>query len=61
MSAGSATAGITLEQRADTLRTAVLVVTYRAPKAAKLRLSWTTRAVFGSGCGGVALQAATLR
>ncbi len=61
LSAGSATGGATVEQRAGTLRTAVLLISYRAPKAAQLRLSWTTTEAYGSGCGGVALEAATLR
>jgi len=61
LSAGSATSGLTLEQRDGTFRTAVLTISYRAPRAAKLQLSWTTLDSFGTGCGGVALQAATLR
>jgi hypothetical protein len=39
----------------------VFVVTYRAPEDGTLRLSWNTEESFSSGCGGVALQAATLR
>jgi hypothetical protein len=43
------------------LSTAVFVVTYRAPKDGKLNLDWVTDAAFNSDCGGVALEAATLR
>jgi hypothetical protein len=60
LSAGSATASATLEQRDGTFRPAVFTLTYRAPKAAKINLSWTTTQAFGDGCGGVALEAATL-
>ena len=61
LSAGSAKASATLEQRDGTFRSAVFTLTYRAPKAAKINLTWTTTQAFGDGCGGVALQAATLR
>jgi hypothetical protein len=61
LSAGSATASTTLEQRDGELRTSVLTLTYRAPKSAQLRISWMTQDTYGSGCGGVALEAATLR
>jgi hypothetical protein len=60
LSAGTATASATLEQRDGTFRPAVFTLTYRAPKAAKINLSWTTTQAFGNGCGGVALEAATL-
>jgi hypothetical protein len=60
LSTGSATGTVTLEQRDAALRTAVLTVTYRAPKTGNLRLSWTTLEAFGTGCGGVALEAAAL-
>ena len=43
------------------LSTAVFVVTYRAPKDGTLNLSWITEESFDADCGGVALQAATLR
>jgi hypothetical protein len=61
LSAGSATASVSLEQRGGTFEPAVFTLTYRAPKAAKINLSWTTTQSFGNGCGGVALEAATLR
>jgi hypothetical protein len=61
LSAGSATASASLEQRNGTFTPAVFTLTYRAPKAAKINLSWTTTQAFGDGCGGVALEAATLR
>lgn len=61
LSAGTATGSSTLEQRAGTLKTAVLTISFRAPKGARLRLDWTTVEAYGTGCGGVALEAATLR
>jgi hypothetical protein len=61
LSAGSATGSTTLDQHEGTLKTAVLSISYRAPKTAQLRLSWITEDTYGTGCAGVALQAATLR
>jgi hypothetical protein len=61
LTAGSASRSATLEQRDGDFRSAVYTLTYRAPKNAKLSLKWTTQAAFGDGCGGVALEAATLR
>jgi hypothetical protein len=61
LSAGSATGSATVEQRSGSLRTAVLSISYRAPKAAQLRLTWTTTEAYGTECGGVAIEAATLR
>jgi hypothetical protein len=61
LTAGSATASATLEQRDASFHPAVYTLTYRAPKAAKINLTWTTTQAFGDGCGGVALEAATLR
>ena len=61
LSAGSATASTTLDQRGGDLRSSVLTLTYRAPKSAQLRISWVTQDAYGSGCGGVALEAAALR
>ncbi len=61
LSTGGGTEVGKLEQRDDRLSTAVFVVTYRAPKDGTLRLSWITEESFDSECGGVALQAATLR
>jgi hypothetical protein len=60
LSAGSATASATLEQRDGSFRSVVYTLTYRAPKTAELNLTWTTTQAFGDGCGGVALEAATL-
>jgi hypothetical protein len=61
LSAGSASAGATFEQRGNNLDTAVFVITYRAPKNGKINLSWVTEEAFSQDCGGVALEAATLR
>jgi hypothetical protein len=61
LSTGGGTSSAKLEQRGNTLLTAVFVVTYRAPKDGKLNLNWVTEAAFNSDCGGVALEAATLR
>jgi hypothetical protein len=61
LSTGGGTTSAKLEQRGNTLLTAVFVVTYRAPKDGKLNLNWVTEAAFNSVCGGVALEAATLR
>ena len=41
--------------------TSSFTVTYRAPKNGKLNLKWVTEEAFSSDCGGVALEAATLR
>jgi hypothetical protein len=61
LSTGSATASTTLQQKDGTFHTAVFTLRYRAPKDGKITLRWNTDAAFGTGCGGVALQAATLR
>jgi hypothetical protein len=61
LTTGSATASTTIEQKDGAFHTAVLTLKYRAPKDGKISLRWTTTAAFGTGCGGVALQAATLR
>jgi hypothetical protein len=61
LSTGGASATATFEERSNNLDTAVFVITYRAPKNGKLNLSWTTEASFNKDCGGVALEAATLR
>ncbi|MEU7901283.1 hypothetical protein [Actinoplanes sp. NPDC049118] len=61
LSTGSASASGTFESRGNSLDTAVFVITYRAPKNGRLNLSWTTDAAFNEDCGGVALEAATLR
>ena len=61
LTTGSATASATLQQKDGTFHTAVLTLRYRAPKDGKITLRWNTDAAFGTGCGGVALQAATLQ
>jgi hypothetical protein len=61
LSTGSATASTTLQQNDGTFHTAVLTLRYRAPKDGKITLRWNTDDAFGTGCGGVALEAATLR
>ena len=61
LSTGGPTGTGTFEERGNNLDTTVFVVTYRAPKNGKINLSWVTDASFSQDCGGVALQAATLR
>jgi len=61
LTTGSAAATATFEERGNNLDTAVFVVTYRAPKNGKISLSWITEEAFSQDCGGVALEAATLR
>jgi hypothetical protein len=61
LSTGGGSATATLEDKGNSLSTAVFVVTYRAPEDGKLNLDWVTDAAFNSDCGGVALEAATLR
>jgi hypothetical protein len=61
LTTGSATESATLQQKDGTFHTAVFTLRYRAPKDGKITLRWNTDAAFGTGCGGVALQAATLR
>jgi hypothetical protein len=61
LSTGGGTRTGTLTQPATTMSTAVFTITYRAPKNGTLKLDWTTTASFNSDCGGVALEAATLR
>jgi hypothetical protein len=62
LSTGGGTQVGKLEQRDNSLATAVFVVTYRAPKDGTLKLSWVTEETFGGEeCRGVALEAATLR
>jgi hypothetical protein len=60
LTTGSAAATATLEQKDGSFHTAVFTLRYRAPKDGKLTLRWNTDDAFGTGCGGVALQAATL-
>jgi hypothetical protein len=61
LSTGGGTHVGKLERQGDGMATAVFVVTYRAARDGRLNLSWITEETFGSGCAGVALQAATLR
>jgi hypothetical protein len=61
LSTGGVSATATLEDKDNSLSTAVFVITYRAPRDGKLDLDWVTDAAFNSDCGGVALEAATLR
>jgi hypothetical protein len=62
LSTGGGTEVAKLEQRGNSLATAVFVVTYRAPKDSTLKLNWVTEETFGGeDCRGVALEAATLR
>jgi hypothetical protein len=61
LSTGGGTVSARLEQHGPDLATRVFVLTYRAPRTGTLNLSWTTERSFSSECGGVALEAATLR
>jgi hypothetical protein len=61
LSTGGGTEVAKLEQRDNAMATAVFEVTYRASQDGKLNLSWITEETFDGDCGGVALQAATLR
>lgn len=61
LSSGTAADSATFEERTNNLDTAVFVITYRAPKDGKINLSWITEEAFNQNCGGVALEAATLR
>jgi hypothetical protein len=61
LSTGGSSTSAQLEQRAGSLKTAVFTVTFRAPRSGTLNLNWATEAAFSSDCGGVALEAATLR
>ncbi|PRY33071.1 hypothetical protein [Pseudosporangium ferrugineum] len=61
LSTGGPTATGSFENRGNNLATVAFVVTYRAPRNGKINLSWVTDDSFSSDCGGVALEAATLR
>ena len=61
LSTGGATASTSIEQPGGTITTAVLTLRYRAPKAGRINIRWNTAAAFGTGCGGVTLEAATLQ
>ncbi|RZU48376.1 hypothetical protein EV385_0090 [Krasilnikovia cinnamomea] len=61
LTTGAASGTATFEQRDGDLATAVFTVTYRAPKDGTLKLTWITEQSFNDDCGGVALEAATLR
>ncbi len=60
LSTGDSAGSTVLDQAGGTLRTAVISVAYQAPKSGQVRLTWTTDAAYGKGCGGVTLEAATL-
>jgi hypothetical protein len=60
-STGGSTSSTRLEQRGSSLDTKVFILTYRAPRDGTLKLNWTTEDSFSKDCGGVALEAATLR
>jgi hypothetical protein len=61
LSTGGGTRSATFEQRDDSMATAVFVVSYRGTRDGTLSLNWVTENSFDDDCGGVALQAATLR
>jgi len=61
LTAGGATDSAEITQSGGSFRAVRYTITYKAPKAARISLVWTTEKVFGKGCGGVALEAATLR
>jgi hypothetical protein len=61
LTAGSGTRTATLEERDNDFRSVMYTLTYRTPKNAKISVRWVTQETFGSDCGGVALEAATLR
>lgn len=61
LTAGTATASTSLEQTGGSITTAVVTLRYRAPKTAKINIKWNTAEAFGTGCGGVTLEAATLQ
>jgi len=59
LSSGGPTSTVRLEDP-HTMRTADLAVRFRAPRGAKLLVSWTVEESFGD-CGNVSLQAVALR
>jgi hypothetical protein len=61
LSTGGGTTSTRLEQRSSSLATRVFIITYRAPRDGTLKLNWITEQAFSRDCGGVALEAATLR
>lgn len=62
LSSGGQKASATLQSKTPGMHTAVFTLAYRAPKnGSRITLDWVTDASFDSDCGGVALQAATLR
>ncbi|GAA2486518.1 hypothetical protein [Winogradskya humida] len=61
LSVGGASATSTFTEQSNNLATTAFVITYKAPKNGKINLSWITDASFDDDCGGVALEAATLR
>jgi hypothetical protein len=61
LSTGGGTSTARLQQRGGSLDTTVFTLTYRAPRDGTLKLNWITEESFSQDCGGVALEAATLR
>jgi hypothetical protein len=61
LSTGGPAAVSTFTQQGTKLATTAFTVTYKAPKAGRLQLSWVTDESFDDDCGGVSLEAATLR
>ncbi|MBM2622675.1 hypothetical protein JIG36_44970 [Actinoplanes sp. LDG1-06] len=60
LTTGDSTGSTVLDNPGGTLRTAVVTVAYQAPRSGQVRLTWNTDSAYGKGCGGVALEAATL-
>ncbi|WIM99197.1 hypothetical protein ACTOB_002841 [Actinoplanes oblitus] len=60
LSTGGKTLTSAMVQRGNELETAKYTIDYQATEAGKISIEWITEESFGSGCGGVALQAATL-
>lgn len=49
------------EVREESMETSAYVISYQASRTGKISVEWITGASFDAKCGGVALQAATLR
>lgn len=61
LTSGDASASATFTQETNSLATTRFTVSYRAPSDGKITLTWVTDDSFDDDCGGVALEAATLR
>ncbi|GGK91717.1 hypothetical protein [Mangrovihabitans endophyticus] len=61
LSTGGGTRVQRLEERDNRMSTAMFVIDYRAPRDGRLTVTWRTDRSFDDDCGGVALEAATLR